>query len=105
MQHRTVCENPKSVTKLDNVCLGSIALYYSSRVLFVVTALAMLSGPPTQDAFTKPADFSVSAAAPSREVMSHVIDGLKEAERAQYLYERIELVETRRQAGGIVHQR
>jgi hypothetical protein len=74
-------------------------LYYSSRVLFVVTALAMLSGPPTQDAFTKTADFSVSAAAPSREVMSHVIDGLKEAERAQYLYERIERVETRKQAG------
>jgi len=74
-------------------------LYYSSRVLFVVTALAMLSGPPAQDAFTKTADFSVSAAAPSREVMSHVIDGLKEAERAQYLYERIERVETRKQTG------
>src|SRR5260370_17024135 len=59
----------------------------------------MLSGPPTQDAFTKPADFSVSGAAPSREVMSHVIDGLKGAERAQYLYERIERVETRKQAG------
>ena len=74
-------------------------MYYSSRVLFVVTALAMLSGPPTQDAFTKTADFSVSAPAPSREVMSHVIDGLKEAERAQYLYERIERVESRKQAG------
>jgi hypothetical protein len=73
-------------------------LYYSSRVLFTVTALAMLSG-PTQDVFTKTADFSVSAAAPSREVLSHVIDGLKEAERAQYLYERIERVETRKQAG------
>ncbi|HMH81022.1 MAG TPA: hypothetical protein VK514_12405 [Candidatus Acidoferrum sp.] len=64
-----------------------------------MTALAMLSGPPAQDAFTKTADFSVSAAAPSREVMSHVIDGLKEAERAQYLYERIERVETRKQTG------
>ena len=74
-------------------------MYYSSRVLFVVTALAMLSGPPGQDAFTKTADFSVSAPAPSREVLSHVIDGLKEAERAQYLYERIERVETRKQAG------
>ena len=74
-------------------------MYYASRVLFVVTALAMLSGPPRQDAFTKTADFSVSAAAPSREVLSHVIEGLKEAERAQYLYERIERVETRKQAG------
>jgi hypothetical protein len=74
-------------------------MYYPSRVLFVVTALAMLSGPPRQDAFTKTADFSVAAPAPSREMMSHVIDGLKEAERAQYLYERIERVETRKQAG------
>jgi len=74
-------------------------LYYSSRVLFAVTALAMLSGPPRQDAFTKTPDFSVSAPAPSSEVLSHVIDGLKEAERAQYLYERIERVETRKQAG------
>jgi hypothetical protein len=74
-------------------------LYYVFKVLFVATALFMLSGPPTQDAFTKTADFSVSAPAPSREVMSHVIDGLKEAERAQYLYERIERVETRKQAG------
>ncbi len=79
-------------------------MYYSSRVLFVVTALAMLSGRPTQDAFTKTADFSVSAPAPSREVMSHVIDGLKEAERAQYLYERIERVETRKQAGDAAPQ-
>jgi hypothetical protein len=31
--------------------------------------------------------------------MSHVIDGLKEAERAQYVYERIERVETRKQIG------
>src|SRR6266850_1557600 len=81
------------------VCLGSIALYYSSRVLFVVVALAMISGSPTQDAFTRAVDSSVSSASPSREVLSHVIDGLKEAEHAQYLYERIERVETRKQAG------
>src|SRR6266436_1155108 len=99
MQHRTVSENPKSVTKLGKVCLGSIALFYSSRVLCVVTALAMLAGSPTQDAFTRAGDSSVSSASPSREVMSHVIDGLKEAEHAQYLYERIERVETRKQAG------
>jgi hypothetical protein len=59
----------------------------------------MLAGPPAQDAFTKAADSSVSSAAPSREVMSHVVDGLKEAEHAQYLYERIERVESRKQAG------
>jgi hypothetical protein len=99
MQHRTVCENPKSVTTLCKVCLGSIALYYSSRVLFVVVALALIAGSPAQDAFTRAGDSSVSSASPSREVMNHVIDGLKEAEHAQYLYERIERVETRKQAG------
>ena len=34
-----------------------------------------------------------------RDVMGQVIDGLKEAERAQYLYERIERVETRKDSG------
>jgi len=33
------------------------------------------------------------------EVLDHVIDGIKHAEHAQYLYERIERVETRKQAG------
>jgi len=88
---------------LGKVCLGSIALYYSSRVLFAVTALAMLSGPPGQDAFTRTADFSVSAAAPSSEVMSHVIDGLKEAERAQYLYERIDEWKPANRPGTPIH--
>ena len=74
-------------------------MYYSSRVLFVVVALALIAGSPAQDAFTRAGDSSVSSASPSREVMNHVIDGLKEAEHAQYLYERIERVETRKQAG------
>jgi hypothetical protein len=59
----------------------------------------VLAGPPMQDVITKAVEGRVSSASPSREVLSHVIDGLKEAERAQYLYERIERVETRRQAG------
>ncbi len=71
---------------------------YSSRLLFIVTGLMVLAGPPMQDAITKAAEAKVSSASPSREVLSHVIDGLKEAERAQYLYERIERVETRKQA-------
>lgn len=74
-------------------------MFYSSKVLLAVTALAMLVGPSTQDAFTKAGDSSAASAAPTREVMSHVIDGLKEAEHAQYLYERIERVESRKQAG------
>src|ERR1700688_3140857 len=35
----------------------------------------------------------------ARDVLSRVIDGVKEAERAQYLYERIERVETRKDSG------
>jgi hypothetical protein len=74
--------------------------------VLVVAGLTVLGGPPAQDAITKAVEAGASSASssresahePSREVLSHVIDGLKEAERAQYLYERIERVETRRQA-------
>ena len=62
----------------------------------------LLAGPPVQDAITKAVEAKVSSGSalhePSHELMSHVIDGLKEAERAQYLYERIERVEIRKQA-------
>jgi len=85
-------------------------LDYLSRLVLIVAALTVLDGSPVQDAITKAVEAGASSASsslqpsresthePSREVMSHVIDGLKEAERAQYLYERIERVETRRQA-------
>src|SRR6266481_1029882 len=99
MQHRAARQNPKGLRKLGRVCLGGAHLYYSLRVLLTVMGLALPAGPPLQDAFTKTAEPRDSSAAPSREVMSHVIDGLKEAEHAQYLYERIERVETRKQAG------
>jgi hypothetical protein len=77
-------------------------LDYSSRLVLIVAGLTVLVGPPVQDAITKAVEAKVSSASPShepsRELMSHVIDGLKEAERAQYVYERIERVETRKQA-------
>jgi hypothetical protein len=66
-----------------------------------VAGLTVLGGSPVQDAITKAVEAGASSASSSheasRELLSHVIDGLKEAERAQYLYERIERVETRRQ--------
>lgn len=79
---------------------------YLPRLVLVVAGLTVLGGSPAQDAITKAVEAGASSASsaresshePSREVLSHVIDGLKEAERAQYLYERIERVETRRQA-------
>jgi hypothetical protein len=64
-----------------------------------MTSVATLAGPTLQDAFTKTTEGKVASAPPTREIMSHVIDGLKEAEHAQYIYERIERVESRKQAG------
>ena len=88
------------------VCLRGADLDYLSRLLLIVAGLTVLGGSPVQDGITKAVEAEASSASssresshePSREVIGHVIDGLKEAERAQYLYERIERVETRRQA-------
>ena len=79
--------------------MGSTDLDFSSRLLLIVTGLMVLAGPPEQDAISKAMEGKISSASLSRDVLNHVIDGLKEAERAQYLYERIERVESRRQAG------
>jgi len=109
MQHHTVCENPKKSRQVEQgwvkFVLRGTDLYYSSRLLLVAACLTVFAGRPAQDAITKAVEERVSSTAPSHEsshqpsseLMSHVIDGLKEAERAQYLYERIERVETRRQ--------
>jgi hypothetical protein len=59
----------------------------------------MIAGLPLQEAFSKAGEAKLAAAAPTRELMGHVVDGLKEAEHAQYLYERTERVETRKLAG------
>ncbi len=42
---------------------------------------------------------AADSAAAKQQLFVQVVDGLKQAERAQYLYERIEKVETRKQAG------
>ena len=76
-------------------------MYFSPRVLLTMMSVATLAGPTLQDAFTKTTEAGVPSAPPTREIMSHVIDGLKEAERAQYIYERIERVESRKQAGDL----
>lgn len=90
---------------------------YPAKLLLTLTGLAVVVGLPAQDAYTradskapnsKPADSNApnskladskpALPPPSHEIMAHVIDGLKEAERAQYTYERIERVESRHQA-------
>lgn len=52
-----------------------------------------------QEAVSKRAGDGMSADAPTPEVMVRVIEGLKEAERAQYVYERIERAESRKDSG------
>ena len=74
-------------------------MYYSSRALitmfgFTVTMIAFV-----QEAVINAGGMATAAPTASHELMNRVIDGIKEAEHAQYLYERIERVETRKQAG------
>jgi len=83
-------------------------LFYPAKLLLTLTGLAVIVGLPAQDAFTgadsKAPNSKLAEPAlpyPSHEIIAHVIDGLKEAEHAQYTYERIERVETRRQAKDI----
>ncbi len=63
-----------------------------------MTSLAVIAGLSLQDAFTRAGETKSAAAPATRELMGHVVDGLKQAEKAQYLYERIERVETRKLA-------
>ena len=50
---------------------------FSSRLLLVVTGLMVLAGPPVQDAISKAMEGKNSSASPSRDVLNHVIEGLK----------------------------
>jgi hypothetical protein len=74
-------------------------LYSSARFLLVVLGLSLGTGPVAQEFSPKRAEDVVSAHEEARTVMNQVIDGLKRAERAQYLYERIERVESRKDSG------
>src|SRR6266699_4232015 len=97
MQHRPSPENPNSLSALGKVSLGSSHLCYSAKVLITTLVLTVALGSLVQNAVMK-VDASTASAVP-HEVLDHVIDGIKDAERAQYLYERIERIETRKQAG------
>src|SRR5207245_11749824 len=99
MQHQPSPENPRRLSALGKVSLGSSDLYYSAKVLITTLVLTVEVGALVQNTVTK-AD-GIPASAPPHEVLDHVIDGIKDAEHAQYLYERIETVETRKQAGDL----
>ena len=70
-----------------------------ARFSVVLLLLALCTGALAQESATLRAGDGSAADATARDVMGRVIDGLKEAERAQYLYERIERVETRKDSG------
>ena len=74
-------------------------MYYSAKVLITTLVLTVAVGALVQNAITKADGTESPAGAVPHEVLDHVIDGIKDAEHAQYLYERIERVETRKQAG------
>src|SRR5207245_8876668 len=97
MQHRPSPENPNSLSALGKVSLGSSHLYYSAKVLITTLVLTVAVGTLVQYAVMK-AD-ACTASAVRHEVLDHVIDGIKDAERAQYLYAGIERGETGRQEG------
>lgn len=71
----------------------------SSKVAVLCVEATLLAGLPWQATVSGAGAMERDSAAARPEVFSEVVHGLKEAERAQYLYERIERVETRKQAG------
>jgi len=74
-------------------------LYFLARVAVILAGLAAFVGVPLQDAVSRAGEPTVSSASPPHAALSHVIDGIKDAERAQYTYERVERVESRKQVG------
>lgn len=69
---------------------------YWARVPITLLALAVATFAPAQEAFLKVDGVDSAAPALGHETINRVIDGLKDAERADYLYERIEKVEYRK---------
>jgi hypothetical protein len=66
-----------------------------------LTLLALVAASAAISFSQQPAEKSGGAAAPDADgaVLRRAIDGLKQAERALYLYERVERVESRKEAG------
>src|SRR6266850_2188197 len=98
MQHGRLCQNPKQFADWSRVCTRGPILNYFSRLIIllgvtVVTGTVAQNGPPALCV-----DGS-SGSPGARDVMNRVIEGVKEAEREGNLYERIERVEIRKQAG------
>ena len=111
MQHRRICQNPKALGNSIKLCFRGPILNYSARLCILLGATIVV-GTVAQDAPARlGADGTASSASmngPSasgsnptatRDLMNGVIDGVKQSEREQALYERIERVEIRKQIG------
>jgi hypothetical protein len=95
---RPVMSESKRIRRFSKVCTRGPILNYSAK-LIIFLGVAVVTGTVAQNA---PPALRVDASSGSpgaREVMNRVIAGVKEAEREANLYERIERVETRKQAG------
>src|SRR6267378_2845398 len=103
MQHRTFTKNPMVVCKLGKVPLRGVPLRLLARVLLTCFGMAAIAAAWAQESPSNGAS-NGGGAGPStgtetREIMNRVIDGIKQSEHAQNLYERIERVEIRKQSG------
>ena len=74
-------------------------MFELARVLVTFLGVTLVSATIAQEALTRANTDRASPPAATPEVIGHAVDGLKEAERAMYLYERIERVESRKQSG------
>src|SRR5437660_12132082 len=99
MQHRTFTGNPTSLSNLGKVLFRGTTLQLSAKILLSFIGLAAAWPSSAQELPPNGGGSGPTTASESREIIDRVIDGLKEAEHAQNLYERIERVEVRKQSG------
>jgi hypothetical protein len=87
------------VRKLGKVPLRGVALQLLARVLVTCFGLAAIAAAWAQESASNGGGAGPSTSRETREIMNHVIDGIKQSEHAQNFYERIERVEMRKQSG------
>lgn len=99
MRQQTFQQNPTVLNSLAKVRYRNAALRYSTNfvVSFAILLLAGAAAVAQQAAAN--GDAGVNDSAPMGGMMGPLLEGVKQAERAQYLYERIERVESRKEAG------
>ena len=98
MQHQPLRQNPKGLGHFGKVRFKDANLYLSTKSV-ISFGLAIATGALFQEGILKAGPTESAPPALPHDTMNHVIDGLKDAEHAQYVYERVERVEYRRLAG------